>query len=354
MTTPVPTSAARKGWLNPKPTFAFQYHAEPMPTDMVVFVHGLIGDIVGTWGKFPALLASDPDLPKMDIFLCGYRTRLLRWDPAVTVVGRRLIAELENRIKGDDALYLVGHSMGGLVLLSGLVETCRDGFAQRSPAKNVAWLTLYASPTLGAEVAAAYHYLVGLLRFFSSTRLLGWAFASRQVKELQRGSYLDTLNREVMQRLYCKDIEPGDANTKRFVNVRVVVGDEDRIVPDTSGTGLFHRLPPKRVSGTDSSMKEPENHADSRYLALSLDIADSMKEQFSALCRRCMNRDTYAQAIFQQRWGHALDAWIAKVYHDHPDKGERRLALRSLTWKTAAADASLTPGQAFWAAMLQL
>lgn len=42
--------------------------------DAVVFVHGIGGDFLETWGAFPELLASDPELPELDILLWGYQT----------------------------------------------------------------------------------------------------------------------------------------------------------------------------------------------------------------------------------------------------------------------------------------
>lgn len=45
--------------------------------DAVVFVHGLDGHFRDTWGAFPELLHSDPDLPNLDILLWGYRTGFL-------------------------------------------------------------------------------------------------------------------------------------------------------------------------------------------------------------------------------------------------------------------------------------
>ena len=46
--------------------------------DTVVFVHGLGGHFRKTWKMFPELLASDPDLPKLDIFLWGYDSGVLK------------------------------------------------------------------------------------------------------------------------------------------------------------------------------------------------------------------------------------------------------------------------------------
>lgn len=42
--------------------------------DTVVFVHGILGHYVRTWGEFPKLLAEDEELPELDILLWGYRT----------------------------------------------------------------------------------------------------------------------------------------------------------------------------------------------------------------------------------------------------------------------------------------
>jgi hypothetical protein len=291
----------------------------------------------------------------MDILLCGYQSRLLRWDPDVTQVGKRLISELLTQIIGTHRIYLVGHSMGGLVILSGLVGACKDGFAQVSPSANVAWLTLYASPTLGTEFALAYKYLVSFLEWFPvPTRVLAWFFASRQVRQLALGTFIDELNREVMKHLYSTDIASGEANTKRFINVRVVVGDEDDVVPESSGRGLFYRLQTLRVTGTHKTVKEPEHHHDSRYLALTNDIAACMREEFSKLCARCIDGEQYAQAVFKERWEHALKDRLTKAFHDDPENVERLRSLRAYTWRMAAADATLTPGQALDAALLQV
>ena len=40
-----------------------------------VFVHGIIGSYQTTWGQFPELLASDEDLPHLDILKLGLPQR---------------------------------------------------------------------------------------------------------------------------------------------------------------------------------------------------------------------------------------------------------------------------------------
>ena len=338
-------------------TFHFEYFDrrpdDPPNSDLIVFVHGFIGDLAATWDQFPALLSSDPDLPALDILLCGYRSRFLRWDPDIPRTGKRVISELDVQAATDTRIFLVGHSMGGLVILSGLAEACRDGYAQQKPTANIAWVTLFASPTMGSEAAGSFKYLIGLLRLFP-TRILAWAVSTRQLRQLARGTFVDELLREVMQRLYCTDIAPGDMNTKRYINIRVVIGDDDRVVTESSARGLFHRLPPRYVTGTHSTMKEPTHHRDSRYLALTSDITECLRAEFSTLCAQCLAGDHQAQSRFTRQWERAMRSRLDKVFRDDANTAERRQSLRALTWRLGAADASLTPGRALDAAMVEL
>lgn len=84
--------------------------------DAVVFVHGIAGHFRDTWGAFPELLHSDPDLPDLDILLWGYRTSYLPQDVHGTgTLARNLVSELRVRLEeaADAFLVLVAHSMGG-------------------------------------------------------------------------------------------------------------------------------------------------------------------------------------------------------------------------------------------------
>jgi len=336
-----------------RPTFDFVYHSKPKSTDMVVFVHGLVGDLVGTWCQFPALIASDPYLPDLDILLCGYRSRLLGPDPDILRVGRRVLSAVEQDIEPDARLFLVGHSMGGLIILAGLVDACRDGHAQKPPVANLQWVTLIASPTMGSELAAGYKYLLSLLRFLP-TRIIAWLLSSRQVRQLARGRYIDELMREVAHRLYCTDIPATDTSSRRFVNVRVVLGDEDHIVEESSARGIFYRLPPRRVTGTHSTVKEPADHRDPRYRAVANDVATGLREDFTTLCSLCLREDREAQVVFDQRWQRAIDYRLEIGFPDRKDVDQERESLRRLTWHVALKKPELAPGRAFDTALMML
>lgn len=83
----------------------------PFDLDAIVFVHGLGGHYSKIWNRFPEFLASDPDLPKLDIFLWGYDSGLLkRGFRGIEEVSDQLMSELSVRFQRDNALHLVGHS----------------------------------------------------------------------------------------------------------------------------------------------------------------------------------------------------------------------------------------------------
>jgi len=52
--------------------------------DAVVFIHGILGDQIGTRGHFPALLQDDPDLPKLAILHWDTRAHWCRADTTRT------------------------------------------------------------------------------------------------------------------------------------------------------------------------------------------------------------------------------------------------------------------------------
>ena len=155
--------------------------------DTVVFVHGLRGHFMDTWGKFPELLASDPDLPNVDIFLWGYRTGVLH--PLVAdleTVGGELMSTLRVEMQADNTLHLVGHSLGGLVTLQGIISEMSLMRAQETPTSRMTFISLFACSVSGSSAAAMVRQTVGWL--------WGLGFVvNKQVRSLARGRGVDDL-----------------------------------------------------------------------------------------------------------------------------------------------------------------
>ena len=132
-------------------------------TTTLVFVHGLTGHFRDTWERFPDLVVEDPDLSHCEVVCWGYPSRLSSNWARVPYVGRRLpdLVQVANALATDlknpeivspgSDLALVGHSMGGLVLLQYLL-TCAANPAEHDRLRRIRQVLLYASPTAGAQI----------------------------------------------------------------------------------------------------------------------------------------------------------------------------------------------------------
>ena len=92
---------------------------------LIILVHGFNSSNETAWRKFPSLLLGDDDLKNFNIFLYGYRTKLCIETDSIREEGKLLASFLHETIRGDHPKYkrvvLVGHSMGGLVILQALL-----------------------------------------------------------------------------------------------------------------------------------------------------------------------------------------------------------------------------------------
>ncbi len=148
----------------------------------VVFVHGLDGDLEGTWLSssvpeefWPSWLGQD--IEGLWIWSVGYQASKTRWrsdkamhfiDRGANVLGRLLA---EPRLKTGDIVF-IGHSMGGLVIKQ-LLRDCQakaethDGAATFiSRVRKVAFL---ATPHSGANLGSIARFARIIIRPSSST-----------------------------------------------------------------------------------------------------------------------------------------------------------------------------------------
>ena len=246
--------------------------------DTVVFVHGLRGHYSETWKKFPALLASDPDLPRLDVFLWGYASGLVRRGIfSIEEVGDELISQLSARFQQDNALHLVGHSLGGLVILKGMVSEMLALRAQKPPASRVSFISLFASPVSGSSAAAVLKHTLGWL-----PRFLGPL--SRQFRDVARGSLVDQLLDDVVARI---DAPGRTDDSRRAIPIRMIMATRDRVVDETDrkrASARFQKTTPLAFDYDHRTIKEPSDHNDERYRALSQDIQAGLADRFHRIC----------------------------------------------------------------------
>src|SRR5690348_4905691 len=121
----------------------------------IVFVHGFSGSPKETWEGFPHFLEEEESLRSWDVFSLGYSTSLRVdvpniWaaDPPLGRLSLSLRSALQvPPLSGYDALALVAHSMGGLIVQHALLD--------RQAAKAVTFVALFGTPSGGLYKAIA-------------------------------------------------------------------------------------------------------------------------------------------------------------------------------------------------------
>jgi len=102
--------------------------------DVIVFVHGFIGDYVNTWGK-PKLLIEDPRFNRnYDFVFYGFKTALFGDVPAFDEEAARLDRTLTHLEQDYNSLTIVTHSKGGLLAMRTLLNRAHE-FPAKQPYK---------------------------------------------------------------------------------------------------------------------------------------------------------------------------------------------------------------------------
>ena len=128
---------------------------------VIVFVHGVTGDAVGTWRNaatgalWPQMIANDHELGDFDIYLAGYDSPLLGRSSTIEEIAQRLLQQVT-----DDGLFqryaqvhFVAHSMGGLITKRMLSELNRPQPRDLERLRRVRSVVFLSTPAQGAPVA---------------------------------------------------------------------------------------------------------------------------------------------------------------------------------------------------------
>jgi len=261
-----------------------RWYFEQQNLDTIVFVHGILGHYVNTWGLFPRLLHEDIDLPSVDILLWGYRTGLFSKHHSVETEGRHLATHLEFKILQGRDVFLVGHSMGGLIILKSLVDRMMDAKAQVHPCNSVQFITLYATPLGGAWKA----------RF--ARNIWGWVFGlkrslDKHLRAMSDGAFIQLLMTQVVNRIYAPRNEDGSS---RRIPIRIIAATNDWAVDAQNrdaALSLYRDPSAAQLDEDHQSVKLPTSVGDERYSSLTRDLHGVFAKSFHALCKRAMDRE---------------------------------------------------------------
>jgi pimeloyl-ACP methyl ester carboxylesterase len=127
-----------KGWFCQEPHYKGRLlhlrHMVFQPKDVIVFVHGFIGDYVNTWGK-PKVLLDDPRFNRnYDFVFYGFKTALYGDVPAFEEEAARLDRLLTHLEEDYKSITIVTHSKGGLLAMRTLLNRAKD-FPNKQPYK---------------------------------------------------------------------------------------------------------------------------------------------------------------------------------------------------------------------------
>jgi pimeloyl-ACP methyl ester carboxylesterase len=138
----------------------FAYASLKKPERLVVFVHGFKGSPSSTWGEFPLLMRTDPELAEADVIFYGYDSTKEQANNNAVRFYELLKSIIENsfdRVAGINRgfgivdysnIVLVAHSLGSIVVRRALLY---------SKGENKAWLNnckmvLFAPAHRGSRV----------------------------------------------------------------------------------------------------------------------------------------------------------------------------------------------------------
>ena len=173
--------------------------------------------------------------------------------------------------------------MGGLVILKGIVSEMIAMRARVAPTSSISFISLFASPVSGSSAAAIMRKVLD--------PLLGMrGVLNSQIREVARGTFMDNLLTEVVDRIYAPqktdDCRKSD-NSRRAIPIRMIMASRDQVVDETDRertSARFRKRTPLAFEYDHWTIKEPADHNDRRYKALTKDVQDGLRERFHKIC----------------------------------------------------------------------
>lgn len=227
----------------------------------LIFVHGYLGSQLESWGDMPSLLQSDPEWAKWDIAFFGYDTfvlprfkRKVSYDERIRAFISRL-QELQDPPNSYEAIGLVGHSFGGLLILGALhrmANAARLDPAIAQVVTSVRLAVLYGTPVQGSDRITAW-IAIRHPELWQMYRL-----------EPERQQIVQWLADRVERPLLVLPCGPVDA----AILMSVVYSPSDLWVGPREARGLAPGDLAKSIDVSHTAICKPTSHSDVRYRVL--------------------------------------------------------------------------------------
>jgi pimeloyl-ACP methyl ester carboxylesterase len=219
---------------------------------IVLFVHGF-GSSGKCWTPLLKLLGEDtPITSRYELRTWDYPTKWVEMNilgriPRLQELGRSLGDEIDSPAYRGRPLTLVGHSQGGLVILSWLAEMLNRGQAMRL--EQVRQAIFFATPSEGSTTGMSFRALASML--FTNPQEITLRVLNPDVADLRA---------TVRERIVTAT---RDSDTAWRLPIHAICGLQDNIVPEASARGPFESV--RRVPGNHFTILKPADRADRRY-----------------------------------------------------------------------------------------
>ncbi len=241
-----------------------EYWIRPGQGKAIALIHGIgANDPQAYWQDFLAVLTQDETLNEFGIFVWKYPTHVqpggmrnalstlkrktLRVTaPRIALLGSAWSTTYHTQFQGYQDVFLVCHSMGGLVIKSWILETLEQG--QSAKLATLRHIAFYATPHQGAPV----------------TTLARW---NNQLKDMHLDSpFIEDVGRRWYDHVVAwKERLPGPADERFncYIPHLVLAGLNDAVVPSQYATIRGMSLIP--ITGDHSQVIQPIDSNDTRY-----------------------------------------------------------------------------------------
>jgi pimeloyl-ACP methyl ester carboxylesterase len=255
----------------------------------VVFVHGLWGDACETWGNFPDLLYQDSSLKHCDIIGLGFPSPMLpriripflgSRTPTIPLLADRLRSALGSHLFGGKYkdLVLVGHSMGGLVIMEMIINALAAVQEDSQLLDRIRHVLLFATPTDGVQIPT-------ILKLHPQAKALSCDDA-----------FLSTLRSQWINRVYAVRSEDPRTAGKRYIPTTVVAGDADNTVPSESVKAFFTNT--EMAPGNHFEVCKPQTRDHISYRILGR-IIHADASILPKLMREAMVQKNHSSRVFE-------------------------------------------------------
>ena len=222
---------------------------------LLIFVHGYNSSSDEAWGNFPKLILEqkNTDFANFNVTRYGYVTSACNNKNTIADRGEELASYLKSVLDRYQGAIVVGHSMGGLVVLQALAKLDRDQYARLE--KIPIHVMTFGTPYLGVQGA-------------DMARNLGFLCPDAQADDM----HLFGSNLRLMRDSW--DSRFGPERSKYHVSVQAYFAPEDNFVHRDSACGSFHC---ESVDGNHLTIVKPNDSKHLTYAKLVEQVAAMRK-----------------------------------------------------------------------------